>query len=91
VRPEGAALMGTAAGLWFGRQSEYPVRLHQGAPMRAYVDVADVRDSRGRSMWRVYRLVETTKEYVGPAALPWREAVRLAHRLNREAGLEGTS
>lgn len=79
---------GGVPGSHFGRQVSYPVRVHQGMPMRAYIDVANGRDERGLSLWRVYRLVDLEKEYVGPAGLRMREAQRLCRRLNREAGLE---
>jgi hypothetical protein len=80
--------MAADAGSHFGRQVAYPVRLHQGSPMRAYIGSGDTRDSRGRTYWRVYRLVGAAREYVGPEELTWREAYRLCRRLNREAGLE---
>jgi hypothetical protein len=80
--------MAAVAGSHFGRQVDYPIRYDGGVACRTYIDIAGGRDARGRSFWRCYRLVGTGKEYIGPAELTWREALRLCNRLNREAGLE---
>jgi hypothetical protein len=65
-----------------------PIRYDGGRPCRAYITGSEDRDpDTGRTLWHVYWLVGTEREYVNKDPMEWRQASLLCTALNRRSGV----